>query len=59
VKVCHGTRAFGYAAVDHVIDETHFAATKESGSHANASAARRTCTLIKYFGIMWSNIDAM
>ena len=38
---------FGRAAIDHVIDETHFAATEkphELGSSTNASAARCTCT---------------
>ena len=40
---------FGRAAIDHVIDETHFAATEKpnkQGSSANASAARCTCTLV-------------
>ena len=45
---------FWRAAIDHVFDGTHFAATKEPGSHANV---RRTCTLIKYFEKRWSNND--
>ena len=53
------------AAIDHVVDETHFAATKEpheQGSSAiNASPARLDAHAhyfgAHYFGITWSNND--
>ena len=43
------------AAIDHVVDETHFAATKEP--HEQGSSAIMLATLDAHARITWSNND--